>query len=258
MPRTKQSQKQKQRQSVKQTVIVKVGETASKRKRVRRRRKPSGSGGAGIFQTPPLPNNVIYQSNQTTAVPYQFTPEAVPKITDAVKPPRTIMEDVGVGTEGFVKILDLPTKKETLSDLATPVSEKVPLRELNKQFLDNLDAKRDYFASMKEPIEPAKITDKINEPSIQLKGREGGVPTFNFADFQPVEKAIKQPKELPALDTGIYTPYDAEEKTVKPEMRQIFDKYSRFYEKKTETKAKKAAYQKAYRAKKKAEKELEK
>jgi hypothetical protein len=164
---------------------VKVGEVTKRRKRTYRRKSSGGGSGGGQVSALNLPN-VIYQSSSITPVP--FNPEPLPKITEPAPKPRTIMEDVGVGTEGFVNILEKPTKKETLSELTTPIAEKVPPAFQNAS--------------------PAKITDKIDKSPVELKGRDGGVPTFNFAEYQQMEKPIKQPMDLPPLDTGIYTPYD--------------------------------------------------
>jgi hypothetical protein len=124
MPR-KQSQKQKQKQTVKQTVIVKVGEQPVKKRRssrYRRYRRPKATE-PQYAQAGPLPPNVIYQSTQY--IPPQFTPEPTRKITEP-EPKKTTLADVGVGTEGFVKIIDLPTKKEQLDIMSQPVALKSP------------------------------------------------------------------------------------------------------------------------------------
>jgi len=118
----KQEQNEKQSQNVRQNVTVKIGEeVVKKRKQVRRRKTTRGGGGKAQFiSQPPLPPNVIYQSNQLTPIP--FAPEPTRKITDA-EPKKPRLEDVGVGTEGFVKILDLPTKKEQLESMTAPIAK---------------------------------------------------------------------------------------------------------------------------------------
>lgn len=124
MPR-KQKQSQKQKQTVKQTVIVKVGETATKKRssRYRRSRRPKATEPQYVQPSALNVPNVIYQSTQY--IPPQFTPEPTRKITEP-EPKKTALADVGVGTEGFVKILDLPTKKEQLDIMSQPVALKPP------------------------------------------------------------------------------------------------------------------------------------
>jgi hypothetical protein len=121
----KQTMPPKQTESVKQTVIVKVGEQpVIKRRssRYRRSRRPKATE-PQYAQAGPLPPNVIYQSTQY--IPPQFTPEPTRKITEP-EPKKATLADVGVGTEGFVKIIDLPTKKEQLDIMTAPVALKPP------------------------------------------------------------------------------------------------------------------------------------
>lgn len=128
MPRKSKhaTQKQKQRQSVKQTVIVKVGETATKRKRSYRRKARGGGGGgqAQYIQPPQLPGQTIYQSNQITPVPFEVPAKVSITEPEPKKPKITEFQDVGVGTEGLVEVIDVKTKKETLGDLTTPIPKR--------------------------------------------------------------------------------------------------------------------------------------
>lgn len=160
MPR-KQSQKQRQKQTVKQTVIVKVGETATKkRKRVRRRRNPSGGGGGQYAQAGPLPPNVIYQSTQY--IPTQFAPEPTRKITEP-EPVKPALADVGVGTEGFVKILDLPTKKEQLDIMSQPVALKPPKNIPMEEYVGIERVKS--AESRPSPFSEEDVPSKFMQPS---------------------------------------------------------------------------------------------
>jgi hypothetical protein len=110
-----------------QTVVVKVGEQP-KKKRVRRRKQTS-RGGEGVEmpfrQLPP----VVYQipSMSTGYTSPLFEPARIPQsiaVKESPKPAsQPILEDIGiVGTEGRgVEIIDVPSKKEQLSELTTPV-----------------------------------------------------------------------------------------------------------------------------------------
>lgn len=120
MPHKKGHKKISQKQSVKQTVIVKIGEVKRKRsKRSKRRPREGGEGGQSFA---PIPMPVVAYSTgygsfpliQGAPVKEPFTYKPTADIT------RPVMEDVGVGTEGFVTILDKPTKKETLAELIEP------------------------------------------------------------------------------------------------------------------------------------------
>lgn len=127
MPRkSKQSQKQRQKQSVKQTVIVKVGETSTKRKRSYRRKARGGGGGgqAQYIQPTQLPGQTIYQSNQITPVPFEVPAKVSITEPEPKKPKITEFQDVGVGTEGLVEVIDVKTKKETLGELTSPIPKR--------------------------------------------------------------------------------------------------------------------------------------
>lgn len=110
-----------------QTVVVKVGDTLRKRKRAPRkpRRKPDSSYDVPMRALPP----VVYQIPQMggdMSIPALFRPAPIQpdiSIKTPVKTIQPILEDIGQrGTEGRVEILDLPTRKETMEELITPVS----------------------------------------------------------------------------------------------------------------------------------------
>jgi len=114
-----------------QTVVVKVGET-KKRKRAPRkpRRKPDASYDVPMRQLPP----VVYQIpeiRRDNFVPSIFRASPMPTsimVKEPAKIKQPILEDIGqVGTEGRVEILDLPTRKETMAELITPVSSNVSI-----------------------------------------------------------------------------------------------------------------------------------
>lgn len=179
MPRkSKQpTQKQKQKQSVRQTVIVKVGET-SKRKRTYRKR--TSRGGMQPIQSTPLPPNVIYQSTQYIPVPFEQTP--APKITEPEKKPKTLLEDVGVGTEGFVKILELPTKKEQIESMIIPVSKDAQMEKAERKQMEREDISSLQLGLSKFNTEPKpRITQQIAEPQIELEGAPKGMPRMDSA-----------------------------------------------------------------------------
>jgi hypothetical protein len=173
MPR-KQSQKQRQKQSVKQSVVVKIGaDVVKKRKRVRRRQSSKGTG--QFLTQPPLPANVIYQSNQLTPIP--FAPEPAPKITDS-EPKKPRLEDVGVGTEGFVKILELPTKREQLESMTAPIAkmektlppkfeQKTPSLTMGLESdlpsFSNIPASEAPLNKMREPLNKGLIIPPLSE-----------------------------------------------------------------------------------------------
>jgi hypothetical protein len=117
MPRTKQSQKQKQ--TVSQKVIVNV-QSPKKAKRKRRvaRKKEQPQGESSYFQatSPPI---VAYQHSYVVPQPPTINP--LPRVqTIAQMQPQ--LQDLGVvGTEGAVEILSLPSRREQLEELSTPV-----------------------------------------------------------------------------------------------------------------------------------------
>jgi hypothetical protein len=181
-------QKQKQAQNVKQSVVVKIGEVAKKRKRTYRRKSSGGSaGGSQQLQPQSLPPNVIYQSNQITPVPVQFNPEPVTKITEPAPKPKTIMEDVGVGTEGFVKILELPTKREQLGMMIEPIKTKI-LPPKKEQPIRILPQKQEQPTLPPKQEQPAPSF--IMGPQIP----ESQMP--NLTGNEPIMVSSKEPKIL--------------------------------------------------------------
>jgi hypothetical protein len=116
-------QKQKQKQST--NIVIKIN-NAGRKKTTRKPRKvvaetPMRQLPPVVYQT--LPQLTFYTTPSPTGS--IVAPPAPPSSIVSPIPPKTSimeMQDVGVGTEGFVQILDLPSKRETLSGLITPVS----------------------------------------------------------------------------------------------------------------------------------------
>jgi hypothetical protein len=232
-------------QNVKQSVVIRL-DKSEKRKRTYRRKSSGGGGGAQQLQPQSLPPNVIYQSNQITPVPYPFTPEPVPKITDEVKLPKTILEDTGiVGTEGKgVRILELPTKREQLGMMIEPIQTRMLPPKQEKQTpsfimgqpmpesqMPNVVGNEPAMVSSKTPkivdfeknaqkmersqmgkednasvmlglsqfnVTPSpKITANLQLAPLPKIKDPMGVPTFNFEEYQQMEKPLKQPMDVP-------------------------------------------------------------
>ena len=151
----KQKQRQKQVQNVQQKVIVRIGDVSKKKIKRRRSSKPKEpSEGVNTMQSFPPP--VIYQSYAqpppipATNLPLEqaptiknISPIDVP-IAEPVPKSKKVFEDVGVGTEGFVKILE-PAEPEFV-DLV-PKSKPLALAE------DDFYSKKiKEFRSMREPM----------------------------------------------------------------------------------------------------------
>ena len=79
------------------------------------------------------PPTVIQNVYQELPRP-QPTPIAIPKTIGTINPSLKITEfqDVGVGTEGFVEILDFPTKKEMMEEFITPVRKRRTKQEMKE------------------------------------------------------------------------------------------------------------------------------
>ena len=127
MPKKSAKKSIKQRQEQTQNISIKIGELPKKKPRRRPRKGPSAPGReAPMRQLPPvvyqtLPQLTYYSKPNESGAIIAEPPKAT-SIVGPVKAKTTILEDVGqVGTEGRVEILDIPTKRETLAELITPV-----------------------------------------------------------------------------------------------------------------------------------------
>ena len=112
--------RQKQKQSQSQTVNVIVKPSAKKRApRKKAVEVPMRQLPPVVYQT--LPQLTYYTTPTITGAIVAKSPP--PSSITSPPPPKTsILEDIGmIGTEGPVSILELPTKKEILTELTTPV-----------------------------------------------------------------------------------------------------------------------------------------
>jgi hypothetical protein len=229
MPRrAKHTQKQKQAQSVKQSVIIHLDKTHKRKRSYRRKVSREGREGQGqpqYISSPQLPPNVIYQSHQIQNIPFP-TEVKVPITAPEPAPNRLI--DVGqIGTEGAVKILELPTKKETLAELTTPVSVSIPIKkaeeipaEKQKQKQEQQQMGREDIASINLGLSkfnynpPQDIASQVEQPSVSLKGRETAYPEIvkpDLSAYQDMSKPeIYTPSQI-ANDITKITRYGAME-----------------------------------------------
>lgn len=210
MPRRKR-QTQKQRQSQTQKVIIHLDGKHIKEKAKKRRRRPRQPREPIQIQPTQLPPNVIYQSHQITGLPIQ--PEAVPlkesKITTTTSPKD--FADVGVGTEGFVRILEKPTKEETLSVLTEPVS-LMPTprrtRRTKKEMSEARQMEREDIASINLGLTqfnldiPEKFVEEENRKQAAIMGQQKMVDFFRAA---PERRAFKFERPRETLTEGLTT-----------------------------------------------------
>ena len=210
MPHKKGHYKKKkvisQKQSVKQTVIVKLGEV--KRKRAKRsakpptakRRPPSAAGEIAPINLPIVAYQTGYgsfplmQSTTPSPDPFPFKKS----VEEIVKPSMPMFEDVGVGTEGFVEILDLPTKAETLADLIEPVRQQPdPFRAPSIASSPRIG---DPF-KIQSPSPPAKLPSARLSPPIRMESPAEG--TFG--------EIIRSPSVSSGSTSAILSPLREEE-----------------------------------------------
>lgn len=142
-----------------QTVVVKVGDTKKKRRAPRRRRPPAESDAIPMRQLPPVVYQVPAQTTGYVNQPPIMRPEPAPVPITQREPVRIrapILEDIGiVGTEGRgVEIIDVPTKKEQLSELMTPIRSS-PVRESTTPSITGETAVGGLFA---KPSPPSQIS----------------------------------------------------------------------------------------------------
>jgi hypothetical protein len=135
--------------------------------------------------------NVIYQSTQY--IPTQFEPAKATPITSP-EPVKPSLADVGVGTEGFVKILDMPTKKEQLAEMIQPVKPKVlDLEQMERKQMGQEDNASVMLGLSKFNVQPKPaINANLEPPPLPEMNKPMGVPTFNFEEYQAVEKPMKK------------------------------------------------------------------
>lgn len=166
----KQTQKQEQRQNI----SIKIGELPTKKRRRRRPRKgPSAPGGeAPMRQLPPvvyqtLPQLTYYNMpSQLSGGSITAPAKPATSIVEPVKAKTSILEDVGmIGTEGPVEILQLPSKRETLKELITPVD--IPRMVIDPVETGPMDIPRMVIDPLETgPMDiPRMIIDPVEQPS---------------------------------------------------------------------------------------------
>jgi len=175
----KRKEKVSQRQSQKQTVIVKIGREDKSKRRTRRRRVPKRS---GVEQPPSMPTPmpvVAYQTGYGNFPMIQgpvAPPVAQPQVTEPFlfKAPaeikKPVMEDVGVGSHGFVEIVD---SKEEIQP---------------KQFV----RPKQYIPPETAPI-PIPVDERIELPkevgilpSVGLEAERPFIPPAKIANPEPI------------------------------------------------------------------------
>jgi len=186
MPRkVKQTQKQKQKQ--KQTVIVNIEQPKAKpRKKRAPRRKPQEVEMYREFPRTvyPTPQLTIYGDMMPPTQP--STQPSTRSIIEPTQPTNRmpILEDIGnVGTEGPVQIIDVPTKKEQLAELMTPVS----LSEDSGRAIA-----RSSIVPEKERIQipENKVSPLSRTPTIQSDSEVSfGLPPFRTSDISSVSSS---------------------------------------------------------------------
>lgn len=188
MARKTKIQKQKQKQ--KQTQIINVNITApkgEKKQSKRSRRKPTAEDIAALeYLQPRQMPTVIFQTGgfnlpqaiQGTPIPGLLPISQMPTPSPALA--RDQWQDVGVGREGFVNILELPSKRETLDRLTLPVE---PERSMPLSPIPKIDI--EPFPMPRQPS-----LEGIIEPSARA-----GIPSFpSQTEFRPVpiEKPFRE------------------------------------------------------------------
>lgn len=193
-----------------QTVVVKVGETKRKRraKRARGAKRPSDSD----YQIPmrPLPPVVYQMTNVSPPVggAFDYTPALfrAPPVSmglsekTPMKAMNPILEDIGqVGTEGRVEILSLPSRRETLSELITPVSAAEKPTDVFDFGMENVYDDPDsmsMISSITNPTFSRRPKKAVSAPDI-------GVQSSLFKYFEPKESPFQTAKAPGSILGGI-------------------------------------------------------
>lgn len=194
MPTKKtKSKRTKISQKVIQKVIVKIGEM-KKEKKARRRAKRRVMEEQPLQIQAAVPANVIYQTGYGAFQP----PPAAPSISQGItiQEGRKIGEkpkewqDVGVGREGIVEILDKPSRRETLDMLGDVVN-------IN-EFAPNANFVSPIIENATEPINSRIFTEQVL-PSERVVGN------YRFEEEQK-ESSMSAPTDL--IDNNA-TSYDS-------------------------------------------------
>lgn len=190
-------QKQKQKQST--NIVIKIN-NAGRKKTSSKPRKIVAE--APMRQLPPvvyqtLPQLTFYTTPSSTGA--IVAPPAPPSSIISHIPPKTSiveMQDVGVGTEGLVKILDLPSRRETLSELITPVSTApIPRKPLNIVPEPKPIRKPKILDAPTVVIDPVESGEPLSPPAVIIDPVESGKPLIsNILKDMPMMLKQKIPK----------------------------------------------------------------
>jgi len=205
---TQQTEKQEQRQNI----SIRIGELPTKKPRRRRPRKgPTAPGReAPIRQLPPIVYQTLpqltYYGKPNEMGMLTAEPERATSIVEPKKTRTSILEDIGqVGTEGRVEILDVPTKRETLAELITPVD--IPRMKVDPVASGSFDIPRMVI----DPVEqgpydiPLTLLDPVEEPTVTALFREQKPTTILEPPMQqsPItQREGEKPKE-PGMKSGV-------------------------------------------------------
>ena len=185
------------KQSVRQVVNVNIGEV--RRKRSKRSRRPKREGGQ-MMAPIPMPN-VIYQTGYGTFPLIQGPPVMNPF---PYKPPveikRPMMEDVGVGTEGFVEIPTLTSKREFLTDVLTQspveVFPRAPFESRKSLKVDEISMPSSAPLGSEPMMEPGRISmpaEEVPQPReapMRRRAPRGPSTGVTLASLKPRYKAL--------------------------------------------------------------------
>lgn len=160
--KTEEKQKQEQKQQIKQNIIVNVPSVEKKRRRRKTTKKQQKKDlkifDERFYQQLPPPSyfyNINVPPQQLINEPEKkIIKPSIPLETEPITVKKPILEDIGTtGTEGFDEILYLPSKRETLESLITPIPKPKP--------------KPKIFETMSETMsEP--ISETMSEPMSEL------------------------------------------------------------------------------------------
>lgn len=195
-----------------QTVVVNLDGASKRRRRGGRRRggksKPAEAPAPEAMVSAVVPPTVVYQTgygdfrppmNATIPVPATPTPSTVSTGVGTSLVPA-MFQDVGVGTEGFVNILDLPTKREQLEMLGdiVPPAPKITMRV--KETPAKATPTETLFVPLGEPSQPTiahalasvdpnfagsiRITPPEKVLAIDTKRKELGLPPTPIVGYQ--------------------------------------------------------------------------
>jgi hypothetical protein len=142
----------------------------------------------------PMPN-VIYQTGYGTFPLIQGPPIMNPF---PYKPPveikRPMMEDVGVGTEGFVEIPTLTSKREFLTDVMTQtpveVFPRAPMESRKSLKVDEVSAASSEPSASEPMMYPSKPSMPTEDVPMRRRAPRGPSTGVTLASLKPRYKAL--------------------------------------------------------------------